>query len=151
MLHPKSRIHVVPVDAIALALILVLAVAPAVATAAPISMPKDIRMVQPDPSLPEALAAFSGKWEGSGYHCGPTFPIQMFIIVEKITKEKVSLYVFYSPIGWNRREANVTIEDGEYKLWYISFAGRCEMTLRANELVYDAQPSWFTLGLKRVP
>jgi hypothetical protein len=121
------------------------------AIAAPPSMPNDVQIVQPDPSLPKELAAFAGKWEGSGFHCGPTFPIQLFLIVEKITEEKVNLYVWYSLWGWNRREANVTQESGGYKLWFIGPTGRNEIILRKEELVLNAQPFWFTIGLKRVP
>ena len=50
------------------------------------SMPNDVQMVQPDPSLPKELSAFFGKWEGSG-----TPPY--FLIVEKIDEEKASLYI----------------------------------------------------------
>jgi len=28
------------------------------------SMPDDVQMVQPDPSLPKELSAFFGKWQG---------------------------------------------------------------------------------------
>lgn len=150
MLHPKSRIHLVPVVAVALALVLVLAAAPAVATAASPSMPKDVQMVLPDPSLPKELAALGGEWEGSGYDSGLGTQIQIFIIVEKIAEEKATLYVWHSVHGWNRREANVTKESGKYKLWYAGPFGRNEITSTGAGLVFDAQPSWFNINLKRV-
>ena len=53
------------------------------------SMPADLQMVQPDPSLPKELSAFLGKWEGTGR-------MQYFLIVEKIDEEKASLYVLAS-------------------------------------------------------
>jgi len=52
------------------------------------SMPADLQMVQPDPSLPKELAAFWGKWQSIPY------PENFFVIVEKIDEEKASLYVW---------------------------------------------------------
>ena len=115
-------------------------------------MPNDVQIVQPDPSLPKELAAFWGKWEGSGFDSGQGRQIQLFLIMEKITEEKASLYIWHSVHGWSaRREAIITKEGGKYKLWYKGPYGRNEITLKAEELVYDAQPSWFTINLKRVP
>ncbi|HYA93612.1 MAG TPA: hypothetical protein VEK32_19140 [Thermodesulfobacteriota bacterium] len=54
------------------------------------TMPADLQMVRPDPSLPKELAAFLGKWEWISN------PAELFIIVEKIDKEKASLYVWRS-------------------------------------------------------
>jgi hypothetical protein len=54
------------------------------------SMPDDVQIVQPDPSLPKELSAFAGKWEGS------TMGTDLFLIVEKIDEEKASLYIFSS-------------------------------------------------------
>jgi len=120
--------------------------------AAPPSMPNDVQMVEPDPWLPKELAAFWGKWEGSGYDSGLKGQIQLFLIVEKITEEKVSLYGWHSVWGWGpRREANVTKENGKYKLWFMGNFGKNEIMLEGEELVYDAQPSWFTINLRRVP
>ena len=151
MIQPKSRIQLVPVLAVALALVLTLAATPTVATAAAPSMPKDVQMVQPDPSLPKELAAFAGKWEGSGHDSGLNTQIQLFVIVEKIAEEKAGLYVWHSVHGWNRREANVTKESGKYKLWYAGPFGRNEIMSTGEGLVFDAKPSWFTINLKRVP
>jgi hypothetical protein len=114
-------------------------------------MPNDVQIVQPDPSVPKELVAFWGKWEGSGWDSGQARQIQLFLIIEKITEEKASLYIWHSVHGWNRREANVTKEGKKYKLWYTGPYGTNEITLKAEELVYDAQPSWFTINLKRVP
>lgn len=152
MLRQKFSIHPVPVFAIMLALFLTLA-APAVAEtkAAPPPMPNDVQMVQPDPKLPKELAAFAGKWEGSGYEPGLNAQIQMFVIVEKIAKEKAGLYVYHPSLGWNRREATVTKEGGKYKLSFIGSAGRNEITSTREGLVFDAKRSGFTINLKRFP
>jgi hypothetical protein len=123
---------------------------PMVIAAPPV--PNEVQIVQPDPSLPKGLAAFWGKWEGSGFDSGQGRQIQFFLIIEKITEEKATLYIWHSIHGWSaRREANVTKEGDKYKLWYTGPYGRNEITLKGEELVYDAQPSWFTLTLKRVP
>jgi hypothetical protein len=115
-------------------------------------MPSEVQIVQPDPSLPKELAAFGGKWEGSGFDSGQGKQIQFFLIMEKITEEKATLYIWHSVHGWSaRREAIVTKNGEKYKLWYQGPYGRNEITLKGEELVYDAQPSWFTLNLKRVP
>jgi len=120
--------------------------------AAPLSMPSDLQMVQPDPSLPKELAAFWGKWEGSGYDSGVGSQIQFFLIVEKIAEEKAIVIPWHSVAGWGPRfEANVIKEDGKYKLWYRGRFGRNEITSIGEELVFDAQPSFFTINLRRVP
>ena len=137
--------------AAAIALLAVFVAAPAAAEAAPPSMPNDVQMVQPDPSLPKELSVFWGKWEGSGHDSGVQKQIQYFLIVEKITEEKASLYTWHSVHGWFRREATVTKESGKYKLWYMGNFGKNEITLRGEELVFDAQPGWFTINLRRVP
>src|SRR5512139_603596 len=79
------------------------------------SMPNDLQIVQPAPSLPKELSAFFGKWEGSdGY-------MDLFFIVEKIDEEKASLYIYRSRdmeaagAGWSRYEGNVIKERGKYK------------------------------------
>src|SRR5512139_3283018 len=86
------------------------------AMAAP-PMPNDVKMVQPDSSLPKEIAGFWGKWEGSDS------VMKLFIIVEKIGKEKANLYIWRSgfqqiPEGWERTEAKVSKESGKYKLSY---------------------------------
>ncbi len=60
--------------------------------AAPSSMPSDLQMVQPDPSLPKELSVFFGKWEGTSSSTGTDF----LLIVEKIDEEKASLYIWAS-------------------------------------------------------
>ena len=115
-------------------------------------MPNDVQIVQPDPSLPKELAAFWGKWEGSGYDSGVGSQIQFFLIVEKIAEEKASVIPWHSVAGWGPRfEANVIKEHGKYKLWYRGRFGRNEITSIGEELVFDAQPSFFTINLRRVP
>ncbi len=56
------------------------------------SMPSDLQIVQPDPSLPKELSAFFGKWEGFS----SLTSINLFLIVEKIDDEKASLYIWAS-------------------------------------------------------
>ena len=86
------------------------------AIAAP-PMPNDVQIVEPDPSLPKEIADFWGKWEGNG-------PLgKVFLIVEKIDKEKASLYEWQGgdgriPESWQRWEANVIKEYGKYKVWF---------------------------------
>jgi len=82
-----------------------------------LTMPADLQIVQPDPSLPKELSAFFGKWEWISN------PAEFFIIVEKIDAEKASLYVWRSgslsqgtPTGWERIEAKVIKDRGKYKL-----------------------------------
>jgi hypothetical protein len=87
-------------------------------------LPDDVRIVQPDPSLPKEIADFWGKWEGSNPQ-GQNF----FLIVEKIDEKKASLYIWRSsfrndPGGWNRKEAEVIKEYGKYKLTHpVDFVG----------------------------
>jgi len=61
------------------------------AIAAP-TMPSDLQVVQPDPSLPKELSAFFGKWEGFS----SLTSINLFLIVEKIDVEKANLYIWAS-------------------------------------------------------
>ncbi len=107
------------------------------AMAAP-SMPNDVQMVEPDPSLPKEIAGFWGKWEGT------SGPMRVFLIVEKIDGEKASLYRWNSAYqdtaeGWKRIEAKVTKEYGKYKLWYQVNVGQIgntivEYTLKGKNL-----------------
>jgi len=96
------------------------------------SMPADLQIVQPDPSLPKELSAFFGKWEGRG-------KINYFLIVEKIDEEKASLYIWElapesgAPI-WSRYEAQVIKERGQYKLWYTGRFGKPTLTLKGEVL-----------------
>jgi hypothetical protein len=83
------------------------------------TMPADLQVIQPDPSLPRELSAFFGKWEWISN------PAEFFIIVEKIDEEKGVLYVWQSgswlqgtPTGWKRIEAKVIKDRGKYKLSY---------------------------------
>ncbi|MBE0626923.1 MAG: hypothetical protein IH606_19145 [Burkholderiales bacterium] len=145
----------IAIPVVVVALSLSLATAPIPATAAPPSMPGDVQMVQPDPSLPKELAAFSGKWEGSGLDTAKG-QIQFFLIVEEITKEMATLRVWHSVHGWSQREAEVANESGKYKLRYKGPFGKNVITSTGAGLVFDAQhrdgkASWFTINLKRAP
>jgi hypothetical protein len=92
------------------------------------SMPADLQMVQPDPSLPKELSAFWGKWKlASGMY-------KVFVIVEKIGEEKASLYVWRDG-SWERVEAKVIKRRGKYKLWYQAPFGEVENTLKGEYLV----------------
>jgi len=114
------------------------------------SMPDDVQMVQPDPSLPKELSAFFGKWQGlSGKE-------EFFVIVVKIDKEKANLYVWRtgnprmgSP-GWQRVKAEVIEDRGKYKLRFRGREATSEFTLRGEQLDWTAPPS-FSVALKRVP
>jgi hypothetical protein len=113
------------------------------------TMPADLQMVQPDPSLPKELSAFFGKWEGPsvGFY-------QFFLIVEKIDEEKASLYVWQigqenTPPGWTRYEAKVIKERRKYKIWYPGRFGNAEYTLKGEHLVASTHSG--SRQLKRVP
>jgi hypothetical protein len=102
-------------------------------------MPADLQMVQPDPSLPEELAAFWGKWEGTGISAN-------FLIVEKIDKEKASIYLYRGPggspdlpLGWYRYEAYVSKDRGKYKLSYPDRFGQVEITSKGEILNFDTR------------
>jgi hypothetical protein len=88
-----------------------------IAMAAP-PIPNDVQMVEPDPSLPKEIADFWGKWEGGDPHTN------LFLIVEKINKEKASLYIWRGHLGsWERVEAKVSKENGKYKLSFRNDMG----------------------------
>ena len=103
------------------------------------SMPADLQIVQPDPSLPKELSAFFGKWEGAGRG-------QYFLIVEKIDAEKASIYiwqlVYEVGYSWTRYEAQVMKERGKYKLWYSARSGNVELTLKGEDLNYSSSGSF---------
>ena len=112
------------------------------------SMPTDLQIVQPDPSLPKELAAFWGKWQSIPY------PENFFVIVEKIDEEKASLYVWAPGLegtapSWGRREAKVIKERGKYKLWFRGPFGNVEVILKGEYLVTVS--SAVGSQLKRVP
>jgi len=116
-------------------------------TAAP-TMPADLQMVQPDPSLPKELSAFFGKWQSIPY------PESFFVIVEKIDEEKASLYVWFiglegTPPFWARREAQVIKERGKYKLWSHGRFGNTEYTLKGEYLISSSPLG--SSQLRRVP
>jgi len=116
------------------------------------SMPADLQMVEPDPSLPKELSAFSGKWE-SVKHSD-----RFFFIVEKNDEEKASLDVWRGGgihnwpegmlLGWERIDAKVTKELGKYTVWFQSRMGIAKFTLKGEYL--DSNNPWLT-PLRRVP
>ena len=118
------------------------------AIAAP-PMPNDVQMVQPHASLPKELAGFWGKWEGSDS------VMKLFIIVEKIVKEKASLYIWRSgfqqtPEGWERIEAKVSKESGKYKLSYPNNMGSTTSWVLNGEYLDGLTPAGLA-RLSRVP
>ena len=116
----------------------------AVVTVAAPPMPNDAQIVQPDPSLPKELAAFSGKWEGIDFSFGQK--IEFFLIVEKIDKEKASLYCWPAVIsggtgtGWQRYDAQVTKERGKYILWFRGRTATNELSLKGEKLQLFVPP-----------
>jgi len=114
------------------------------------TLPADLQIVQPDPSLPKELSAFFGKWEWI------SDPAEFLIIVEKIDAEKASLYVWRSgfwpqgtPMGWERIEAKVIKNRGKYKLSYLAPYGNAEYTLMGEDLIgYSGSDGW---QLRKVP
>jgi hypothetical protein len=128
---------------LAVSIVLVIILFCPMVMAAP-SMPADLQIVQPDPSLPKELSAFFGKWESI------VNPQNFFVIVEKIDEEKASLYTWVSGLGgnppvWARREAQVIKDRGKYKLWFISRFGGVECTLKGEYLLVGSE------RLRRVP
>jgi len=112
------------------------------------TMPADLQIVQPDPSLPKELSAFFGKWEGSdGY-------MDLFFIVEKIDNEKASLYIYRSRAvegagsGWFRYEGIVVKEGKKYKVSYRGSVSPVDLTLK-GEYLNAYSPQW-SARLKRV-
>ena len=136
--------------AISIVLVSVLSCHPIVMTVP--SMPANLQMVQPNPSLPEELSAFFGKWQGfSGNQ-------EFFLIVEKIGKEEASLYSWRtggsrrgSP-GWHRVKAEVIKDRGKYKLWFVGRGreGTSELTLKGERLDWS-RPRSLSVVLTRVP
>ena len=131
--------------ALAVSIVLVSILFCSMATAVP-TMPADLQIVQPDPSLAKELSAFFGKWEWISN------PAEFFIIVEKINKEKASLYVWRSgswpqgtPMGWERIEAKVIKDRGKYKLSYDD----AEYTLMGEYLITFSTSD--SSQLRRVP
>ena len=117
------------------------------------SMPADLQMVQPDPSLPKELAALWGKWDdarGSNW----------FVIIEKIDEEKASLYLWWSGAwvweggiaGWQRIEAKTMKEAGKHKLWFrISGVGPGTVVLTSKGEYLDVSGLSRLQRLRRVP
>lgn len=98
------------------------------------SLPDDLNIVQPDPSLPKELADFSGKWQGKSRQS------DFFLIVEKIDQEKATLRLSNGP-GWETMPAKVVKEYGKYKIWFNGRRGLNELSLRKEHLDLDVPPS----------
>ena len=108
------------------------------------SMPADLQMVEPDPSLPKELLAFCGKWElASGMY-------EVFVIVEKLDEQTASLYIWRggswpqgidkgTTMDWGRVEAKVIKERGKYKLYYQAYFGQVENSLKGKYLVSSSR------------
>jgi len=113
------------------------------------SMPDDLQVVQPDPSLPKELSAFFGKWEGNDSYA------EYIYVVEKIDNEKAKLYFYRSrPLesagaGWFRYEGNVIKEGKKYKLLYRGVTGPIELTLKGENSLNVSSPVW-SLRFRRV-
>ncbi len=112
-----------------------------VIAASSMSLPDNVKMVQPDPSLPKELASFWGKWRGQS---------DGFLIVESIDEQKASLYTYRNALGWNRYEATVTKERGKYKLWFRGRIGRNEFELKGEYLDMYVPPN-IQIRMTRVP
>ncbi len=130
---------------LAVAVVFVVIMGTAAGVMAVPSMPDDLSIVQPDPSLPKELAAFSGKWGG-----GRIRSTDFFMIVEKINEEKATLYFWRSDKGWNRREANVVKERGKWKICFSGPSGQNELSLRKGEKYLDLYAPAGTITFTRV-
>jgi len=97
--------------------------------AAGMDMPKDSNIIEPDPSLPQGLKEFWGKWEGDSSSKG-----KLCVIVEKIDLEKASLYLFSEGGGWERVVANVVNERGKYAIWFRGRRGANEFTVKGDKM-----------------
>lgn len=127
---------------LAVSIVLVSSLFCPIAMAAP-SMPNDVQIVQPDPSLPKELTAFFGKWQGTSGGA------ELLLIMENIDEEKASLYTYRSGLGWVRYEAKVTKERGKYKLWFRGRTGVNELSLSGEHLDLYVPPTG-NVRLKRV-
>jgi hypothetical protein len=135
---------------LAVSIVLVSALFGPMAMAFP-TVPDDLQVVQPSPSLSKQLSAFLGKWDG------PSGIIQICLIVEKIDDEKASLYIWRSGNTdslnfpyWERREAKVIKDRGRYKIWYYGPFGSVYFT-REGEYLVMLNPLFWTGNFRRVP
>ncbi len=120
-----------------------------------VTLPSDLKMVQPDASLPKELSAFLGKWEGRDYFG------KCIYIVEKIDNEKASLYVYEKVRsgqdnvneGWYRHEGIVSKKGENYEIWFPDKRGHTNLTLKGQYLdvhvpltsFAPGQPYWLRL------
>lgn len=113
------------------------------------SLPDDLNIVDPDPSLPKELAAFSGKWAGTIFFAGRA--INLFCIMEKINATEAQLYLYGSLYGdldqWEKVTGEVAKEYGKYKIYFKKRGGYNQFSLRGKYL--DLSISSFTATFTR--
>jgi hypothetical protein len=125
-------------------------------------LPNDVQIVEPDPSLPKELTDFLGKWSGMKIiparpPSRANFKYELFIIVEKVDKERAVLYFWSNQTPkWTRINADVLEDGNKYSIKFVGTGGM-ENILSLRE---DGTMEYFNSGqrfglrtviLKRVP
>ncbi len=130
--------------AMVMAVVLAMSFAASVVMAFP-PLPDDLNIVQPDPTLPKELAAFSGKWEST------SGKVEYAAIVEKIDEKVATLYLWRSDWKneWERRDVKVLKEHGKYKLLFFGRFEKNELSLRSNGKYMDLSLVNFTIIFTR--
>ena len=105
-----------------------------VATAFP-PLPDDLNIVQPNPSLPKELVAFSGKWAGTMFVFGRT--IKLFLIVERIEETEARLYLYGTSEQWERTTGEVVKERGKYRIYFQGSKGTNILSFRKGGKYLD--------------
>lgn len=123
-------------------------------------LPDDLNIVQPDPSLPKELAAFSGKWQGHWYNPRYSGGFDAILIVEKIEPEKaIVIYCWGDSAEWRIRKGhtgrlNATLSkvNGKYVLsWDCPQIGtKYEFSLRGKKLEGYSTKSGNMILMKRI-
>jgi len=71
-----------------------------------IPLPDDLKVIPPNPSLPENIKALSGKWAGEWIWRGGS--LQTILVVEEILSETKATIVYAAANGpWNRFECEI--------------------------------------------
>ncbi len=95
------------------------------------SLPNDLNIVQPDPSLPLELSAFLGKWSGRATIISKNF----FLIIENIDDKEAFLRISEDGGVWETIKGEVSKFGKKYT---ISFRGKsgypCEIVLQGKRL-----------------
>jgi len=100
------------------------------------TLPNDLNIIPPDPSLPKELAAFSGKWHGVINWGNRSREIA--IIFEKISEKEASIYYYDSELGgWNRNTWTVVNERGTWKIWTRGRTYINTLYMKDGKLVHD--------------